>query len=50
MAAMAQAAASAGQALPAAYWRYARWWEMLGWPAFAAMLAVFFLMVTKPTL
>jgi uncharacterized membrane protein len=50
MAAMARAAASAGQALPAAYWRYARRWEMLGYPAFAAMVAVFFLMVTKPAL
>lgn len=50
MAAMAREAAKAGHALPAAYWRYARWWEMLGYPAFAAMVAVFFLMVTKPAL
>jgi uncharacterized membrane protein len=50
MAAMAREAASAGQALPPAYWRYARRWELLGYPAFAAMVAVFFLMVTKPAL
>lgn len=50
MAAMAREAASASRALPAAYWRYARSWEMLGYPAFAAMVAVFFLMVTKPAL
>jgi len=33
--------------------RYARWqaaWERLGYPAFIAMLAVFFLMVNKPAL
>ena len=33
--------------------RYRRWqqaWEWLGYPAFAAMLAVFFLMVNKPAL
>ena len=50
MAAIAQAAANSGHALPAAYWRYARYWESLGYPAFAAMVAIFFLMVTKPAL
>ncbi len=33
--------------------RYKRWqaaWEALGYPAFAAMLVVFFLMVNKPAL
>ncbi|MCH7345905.1 DUF2269 domain-containing protein [Pelomonas sp. CA6] len=50
MAAMAQAAWRSGAALPQAYARYARWWERLGYPAFAAMLAVFWLMVAKPTL
>lgn len=48
MAAMAQRAASERTELPAAYWRYARWWEALGYPAFAAMLIVFYLMVAKP--
>lgn len=36
--------------LPAAYWHMARWWEGLGYPAFAAMLVVFALMVVKPPL
>ncbi|HQS00678.1 MULTISPECIES: DUF2269 family protein [unclassified Polaromonas] len=31
-----------------AYWRYARWWEWLGYPAIVAMLGVFYLMVAKP--
>jgi uncharacterized membrane protein len=35
---------------PALYWRYARWWEGLGYPAFVAMLAIFYLMVAKPDL
>lgn len=43
------AAADAGHsALPPQYWRYARHWEWLGYPAFVAMLAVFYLMVAKP--
>jgi len=37
-------------ALPSAYWRYARIWEYLSYPAFLAMVAVYFLMVLKPTL
>lgn len=36
--------------LPAPYWRLARVWELLGYPAFLAMLGVFFLMVVKPDL
>ena len=35
-------------ALPARYWRYAKRWELLGYPAFFAMLSVYFLMVLKP--
>lgn len=50
MAAMAQEAARLGTQLPETYWRYARWWEWLGYPAFVAMLAVFYLMVAKPAL
>lgn len=34
--------------LSANYARWQRAWEALGYPAFAAMLAVFFLMVNKP--
>ena len=36
--------------LPKVYWRYARYWEMLGYPAFVAMLVVYWLMVVKPDL
>jgi uncharacterized membrane protein len=49
MATMAQLAVRNGDELPDAYWRYARWWETLGYPAFIAMVGVFFLMVIKPT-
>jgi uncharacterized membrane protein len=48
MAAMAQVAVQSGAVLPPRYWRYARWWEWLGYPAFVAMLGVFYLMVAKP--
>ena len=47
---MADAALASGQPLPARYWRYARWWEGLGYPAFIAVLVVFYLMVNKPAL
>lgn len=50
MAKMAQESVRAGQPLPQRYWRYARWWELLGYPAFVAMVAVFVLMVGKPAL
>lgn len=45
---MATQAAAGGTGLSARYWRYARWWEWLGYPAFIAMVAVFYLMVMKP--
>ena len=48
MATMAQRALRNGQALPGDYWRCMRWWEALGYPAFAAMLVVYLLMITKP--
>lgn len=50
MASLAQAADAQRTALPDLYWRYAHRWEMLGYPAFAAMLIVFYLMVAKPSL
>ena len=34
--------------LPDRYWRYAKTWERLGYPAFLAMACVYFLMVLKP--
>ncbi len=48
MARMAQAAAQDGTALPPEFQRHRRCWEGLGYPAFVAMLAVFYLMVAKP--
>lgn len=50
MAKMAESARQSGNALPARYERYAKRWEWLGYPAFVAMLLVFYLMVAKPTL
>ncbi|CAN7284891.1 DUF2269 domain-containing protein [Acidovorax sp. LjRoot129] len=47
---MAAEAAAEGSALPPRYWRYARRWEALGYPAFVAMVVVFYLMVNKPGL
>jgi uncharacterized membrane protein len=49
MADMASTALAHDAALPMLYWRYARYWEWLGYPAFMAMLAVYGLMVFKPT-
>ena len=49
-AAEAAQAANGDGVLPPLYWRYARWWEALGYPAFVAMAVVFYLMVNKPAL
>lgn len=48
MAKIAVAAHAARTELPPEYWRYARKWELLGYPAFVAMAVVYFLMVMKP--
>jgi uncharacterized membrane protein len=45
---IAATASRDGEALPELYYRYARWWFALGWPAFIAVLAIFWLMVFKP--
>lgn len=45
---MARLAAYEGKALPAAYHRLYRWWFAFGFPAFAAVLAIIWLMLTKP--
>jgi uncharacterized membrane protein len=50
MATIANDAMQQGTELPNIYWRYARYWEYLGYPAFVAMLIVFYLMVAKPAL
>ncbi len=43
----AQAAAS-GAPLPAEYHRLFRWWFAFGFPAFAAVLLIFWLMIARP--
>lgn len=50
MAQLATVAADNGHPLPDAYRRLARRWEALGYPAFVAMLLVYYLMVNKPAL
>jgi len=45
---LARAAAGGGQALPARYERLYRIWFACGFPAFAAVLAIFWLMLTRP--
>ena len=48
MARMADDALRQGGPLPPRFWRYHAIWTALGWPAFAAFVAIFFLMVVKP--
>lgn len=48
MAKMADMALADHTPLPTDYWQYARYWEWLGYPAFIAMLGIFWLMVFKP--
>ena len=47
---LARAAADRGEALPAEYHALFRRWFVLGFPAFAAVLAIVWLMVAKPSL
>lgn len=44
---LAETSVRAGTALDARYHRYMRWWFLLGWPAFAAVLIIYGLMVFK---
>jgi uncharacterized membrane protein len=46
---MALQASSRNESLPARYWRFLRAWVLLGIPAFLALVAVFYLMVAKPS-
>lgn len=39
-----------GEALPARYFNLSRTWFVLGWPAFAGVIVIFWLMVAKPEL
>ena len=47
---LARQAAEAGTALPDRYHRLFRVWFVLGWPAFLGVVAIFVLMIFKPTL
>lgn len=47
---LARAARDRGQPLPPAYHRLYRWWFAFGFPAFAAVLAIVWLMLFKPAL
>jgi uncharacterized membrane protein len=47
---MASVALHSGEPLPTRYHTYARWWFALGWPAFIAVIGIFYLMVFKPEL
>ncbi|PWF47930.1 DUF2269 family protein [Massilia glaciei] len=48
MATFAARAAAERTPLPEQYWRCAKRWELLGYPAFLAMLGIYYLMVFKP--
>jgi uncharacterized membrane protein len=45
---LARAAVAAGKPLPHAYHVLFRWWFAFGFPAFAAVVAIFWLMIAKP--
>lgn len=48
MKALAAEAVLAARPLPPLYHRYFRLWFLLGWPAFAAVLGIYWLMIAKP--
>jgi uncharacterized membrane protein len=45
---LARAVVASGGPLPPAYHRLFRWWFAFGFPAFAAVMAIFWLMITRP--
>lgn len=47
---LARDAVASGESLPASYHRLFRWWFAFGFPAFAAVLAIFWLMIARPQL
>jgi len=47
---MALTAVETNQPLPPQYTRTMRFWFWLGWPAFIAVLTIYWLMITKPDL
>lgn len=46
---LAQQAAAEGTLLPDRYWQLEKIWVVLGFPAFFGLVAVFWLMVAKPS-
>ena len=46
---MATAALRSQSQLGERYWRFAKYWERLGYPAFIAMVGTYYLMVNKPS-
>lgn len=46
---LSRSAADSNAPLPEAYWRYFKYWVLLGIPAFFAFVAIFYLMVAKPS-
>lgn len=50
MSRLAQQAHGSQAELSADYWRLAKYWEWLGYPAFVAILLIYWLMVFKPAL
>jgi uncharacterized membrane protein len=49
MRSLAAQAVAAGQPLPPRYHRLFRWWFVFGFPAFAAVAAIFWLMIARPS-
>jgi uncharacterized membrane protein len=47
---LAQGAAARGEPLPATYQQLFGWWFAFGFPAFAAVLAIFWLMIARPAI
>ena len=47
---LARDAAAQGAPLPARYRRLFRWWFALGFPAFGAVMAILWLMISRPSL
>ena len=47
---LAEQAVAGGTELPAEYDRLYRIWFILGWPAFTAMIGIFYLMLAQPAL
>ena len=47
---LASAAASQGKSLPARYYQLFRIWFAFGFPAFAAVLVIFWLMISRPSI